>query len=61
MQHMWQRAEGAVFKNGSCAGANSYYLDRHGDASLPLPHTPWWRVLRECRDPTSNYHFGVPA
>ena len=40
------RAEGTVFKDRSCASANSYYLDRHDDASLPLPHTPWWRAIR---------------
>ena len=43
MRHIWRRADGTVFKNGICATANSYYIDRHGDASLPLPHTPWWR------------------
>jgi cation diffusion facilitator CzcD-associated flavoprotein CzcO len=60
MQHMWRRAEGTVFKDSACASANSYYLDRHGDASLPLPHTPWWRVIRG-GSPTHNYHFGTPA
>ena len=46
MRHMWQRAGGTVFKDDACASANSYYIDRHGDASLPLPHTPWWRAIR---------------
>jgi cyclohexanone monooxygenase len=61
MHHMWQRADGTVFKDRSCASANSYYLDRHGDASLPLPHTPWWRLIRARSQPTRDYHFGAPA
>ena len=61
MRHMWQRAAGTVFKDRSCASANSYYLDRHRDASLPLPHTPWWRVIRGRRDGTRGYRFGAPA
>jgi cation diffusion facilitator CzcD-associated flavoprotein CzcO len=59
MQHMWRRAEGTVFKDTSCASANSYYLDRHGDASLPLPHTPWWRAMRGRTPPTRAYNFGA--
>jgi cation diffusion facilitator CzcD-associated flavoprotein CzcO len=59
MEHMWRRADGTVFKSASCATANSYYLDRHGDASLPLPHTPWWRVIRARLRGTQGYQFGV--
>ncbi len=59
MRHMWQRAEGTVFKAGSCAAANSYYVDRHGDASLPLPHTPWWRAIRGRWQGTQGYRFGA--
>jgi cation diffusion facilitator CzcD-associated flavoprotein CzcO len=61
MHHMWKRADGTVFKDGSCASANSYYVDRHGDASLPLPHTPWWRVIRGSWQRTHGYHFGASA
>jgi len=46
MQQMWRHAEGTIFKASTCGGANSYYIDRHGDAALPLPRTPWWRVWR---------------
>lgn len=60
MRHMWQRGEGTVFKNPSCATANSYYLDRHDDASLPLPHTPWWRAIRGRWKGTQGYRFGAP-
>jgi hypothetical protein len=58
---MWKRAEGTVFKDASCATANSYYLDRHGDASLPLPHTPGWRVRRERSGRARDYDFGAPV
>lgn len=61
MRHMWQRADGTVFKAGSCTSANSYYVDRHGDASLPLPHTPWWRAARESWSRTQSYSFGALA
>ena len=61
MRHMWQRADGTVFKDRACASANSYYLDRHHDASLPLPHTPWWRVISGRRAGTRGYRFGAPA
>jgi cation diffusion facilitator CzcD-associated flavoprotein CzcO len=57
MAQMWRRAEGTVFKDGSCATARSYYLDRHGDASLPLPYTPWWRVLTARRHRERAYDF----
>ena len=59
MRHMWQRGEGTVFKSRSCASANSYYLDRHADASLPLPHTPWWRAIRGRVKGTEGYRFGA--
>jgi cation diffusion facilitator CzcD-associated flavoprotein CzcO len=59
MRHMWTRADGTVFKDRSCATANSYYLDRHGDASLPLPHTPWWRVVRGRWHVRHGYRFGA--
>ena len=45
MQRMWSRSQGTVFTAAACQGSHSYYIDRHGDASLPLPHTPWWRAL----------------
>ena len=60
MQHMWRRAERTIFKDDSCAGSNSYYQDRHGDASLPLPRTPWWRLFRNKLKRTRDYDFGHP-
>jgi cation diffusion facilitator CzcD-associated flavoprotein CzcO len=57
MRHLWQRADGTVFKDRACSSANSYYLDRHGDASLPLPHTPWWRAIRGRWQRTRAYEF----
>jgi cation diffusion facilitator CzcD-associated flavoprotein CzcO len=61
MRRMWQRADGTVFKDQSCVSANSYYLDRHRDASLPLPHTPWWRAMRGRWVGTRGYRFGGVA
>jgi cation diffusion facilitator CzcD-associated flavoprotein CzcO len=58
MQHMWKRADGTIFKSGSCQSANSYYLDRRGDAALPLPKTPWWRVRWNLLAATRGYVFG---
>ena len=58
MAMMWGRAEGTIFKDSSCAGSNSYYLDRHGDAALPLPRTPWWRFFRNKLTQTKDYEFG---
>lgn len=61
MRHIWRRAEGTVFKDASCAASGSYYIDRHGDASLPLPHTPWWRAIRGRSQVTQSYHFSSEA
>ena len=61
MRRMWQRSEGTVFKHASCATANSYYVDRRGDASLPFPHTPWWRAVRERWPREHDYRFGAAS
>ena len=61
MRHIWRRAGDAVFMSGSCSASNSYYIDRHGDASLPQPHTPLWRVLQARRHRTQGYAFGSDA
>jgi cation diffusion facilitator CzcD-associated flavoprotein CzcO len=58
MHHMWKRADGTIFKSASCQSANSYYLDRRGDAALPLPKTPWWRVRWNLVASTRGYTFG---
>ena len=60
MQHLWKRAAGTVFLDQSCATSRSYYVDSHGDASLPQPHTPWWRVIRGRVVGTDAYRFGRP-
>ncbi len=60
MKHMWRRSAGTIFKDSSCEGSNSYYLDRHGDAALPLPRTPWWRYFRNKFKGTRDYDFGRP-
>lgn len=60
MRHLWQRTDDTVFTHDICSGANSYYVDRHGDASLPLPHTPLWRVFHARRRGMRDYCFGSP-
>lgn len=57
MREMWRHAEGTVFKSGGCASARSYYIDRHGDAALPLPRTPWWRAWRLRGAETEGFRF----
>jgi cation diffusion facilitator CzcD-associated flavoprotein CzcO len=61
MHRMWKRADGTVFKSGSCESANSYYLDRRGDAALPLPKTPWSRSGWIFFSATRGYVFGEPS
>jgi cation diffusion facilitator CzcD-associated flavoprotein CzcO len=61
VRQMWKRADGTIFKSGSCQSANSYYLDRRGDAALPLPRTPWWRTRWNFFTSTRGYDFGKPA
>lgn len=42
-----RRMRNTVFFAGNCAGSNSYYFDRHGDAPLLRPSTmleAWWRA-----------------
>jgi len=59
MREMWGYAEGTIFKDASCDGSNSYYLDARGDAALPLPRTPWWRVMRFRKTGVSGFVFGT--
>jgi cation diffusion facilitator CzcD-associated flavoprotein CzcO len=61
MQQMWAYADGTIFKAASCSTANSYYIDRHGDASLPLPRTPWWRVYTFRGRDLSGFVFSAIA
>lgn len=56
MQRMWAGRKLSVFKDPSCAGANSYYFDHHGDTPF-RPSTSlgvWWRSRRL---PMSDYRF----
>lgn len=58
VQQMWQRAEHTVFKAGNCQAARSYYIDRHGDASLPSPTTPRLRARRARKVGSRDFRFG---
>lgn len=57
MAEMWRAADRTVFRSAGCASARSYYLDRHGDAALPLPHTPWWRRRQLRQGLTQGFAF----
>jgi cation diffusion facilitator CzcD-associated flavoprotein CzcO len=57
MAEMWRAADRTVFRSAGCASARSYYLDRHGDAALPLPHTPWWRRRQLRQGLTRGFAF----
>jgi hypothetical protein len=37
MEKMRGRVHQTIFKNPSCAGSNSYYVDQHGDAAVLRP------------------------
>ncbi|HBC57728.1 MAG TPA: hypothetical protein DCZ03_11235 [Gammaproteobacteria bacterium] len=60
---MQKMSEKTLFKNGSCATANSYYFDKHGDASLPTPFPPIWRWFRVRLSSLDSHRFEkeVPA
>lgn len=56
MRRMWAGRKHSVFNDPSCANANSYYFDQHGDTPF-RPSTSlgiWWRSRRL---PMSDYVF----
>ncbi|WP_205696475.1 NAD(P)/FAD-dependent oxidoreductase [Conexibacter sp. SYSU D00693] len=58
---MQRRQRSTVFFNNGCAGANSYYFDRHGDAPLLRPGgslEAWWRAHRF---PLGDYAYTTAA
>ncbi|MEL6343453.1 MAG: NAD(P)/FAD-dependent oxidoreductase [Myxococcota bacterium] len=57
MMTMWRYAEETVFTAPSCHGSNSFYIDRHGDAALPLPRTPGWRARMIQNAETQGFVF----
>ena len=57
MADMRSRSKNAVFSDAACVEARSYYLDHHGDASLALARTPWWRWLRNHLGTLSGFRF----
>lgn len=45
--HVQRRQRNTVFAVGNCAGSNTYYLDKHGDAPVFRPSTGiemWWHA-----------------
>ena len=58
---MWKLSEGTVFKSGNCQAAHSYYIDQHGDASLPAPRTPNWRARYAKLKGASEFRFSATS
>lgn len=56
-QLMQKKSKGAIFSSRSCHSARSYYVDAHGDASLPAPYIPGFRRLRSHFLPLTAYRF----
>ena len=57
MATMKRRDADTVFTAGSCATANSYYFNQHGEATL-LRLSSSWRAARQSRTfPLSSYRF----
>lgn len=56
-QLMQRKSANTLFKNASCASANSYYFDAHGDASLPSPITPLTRWFTIGLGSLNGYKF----
>ena len=52
-----QRQLSTVFYNNHCAGSNSYYFDRHGDAPFLRPSSGLELWLRSRYFPIENYCF----
>ena len=57
LQRMRERVEETVFNLGDCSGANSYYFNQHGEATLLRP-TSTSNAMREAgRFPLDAYRF----
>lgn len=56
LAQMMRRRKRQVFWQGGCAGANSYYFDRHGDVPL-RPSTSPEVAWRSGRFPLNDYRF----
>lgn len=57
VREMRDRSQRTVFTAPACVASNSYYIDDHGDASLPFPRTPWWRNVRVRLESLAAYQF----
>jgi hypothetical protein len=52
-----RRQKSTVFFNNQCAGANSYYFDRHGDAPFLRPSSGLEMSWRSRHFPLRHYRF----
>lgn len=52
-----QRQQSTVFINHNCAGSNSYYFDKHGDAPMLRPSTSAEMLWRAAHFPLDHYEY----
>ncbi len=52
-----RRQKSTVFLGANCAGSNSYYFDKHGDAPMLRPMTSFEALWRAQHFPLSDYRF----
>jgi hypothetical protein len=57
MQRMRSRAADTVFSAGSCATANSYYFNQHGEATLLRLSSTMAAARRASGFPLDDYRF----
>jgi cation diffusion facilitator CzcD-associated flavoprotein CzcO len=52
-----RRLSGSLWKTGSCATANSYYYDHHGDTPYLRPTSSWQARRAAARFPLDDYRY----
>lgn len=52
-----RRQRSTVFLGANCAGSNSYYFDKHGDAPMLRPMTSFEALWRARHFPLTDYRF----
>jgi cation diffusion facilitator CzcD-associated flavoprotein CzcO len=61
VERMRGLVEGTVFSRGDCLGANSYYFNQHGEATLLRPTSTATALRDATRFPLDAYRFTSPT
>ncbi|GAB2775128.1 NAD(P)/FAD-dependent oxidoreductase [Nocardioides salsibiostraticola] len=61
LDRMSDRVGHSIFTLGSCATANSYYFNQHGEATLLRPTSTWNAYRAASTFPLESYAFGQAA